>query len=88
MTSEQDHGEERGKVSEPENSTVDDWLGQTVEDDTEVAERVTSETDDPEEAQRRFEQEAHGEERRDAAYPRPEDADERVGKRTSEGEAP
>lgn len=78
---------EGDKVTEPENSTVDDWLGQTVEEDTEVAERVSRETDDPDEAQRRFEQEAEGQERRDAGYRRPDDADERIGKHTSEGES-
>jgi hypothetical protein len=43
---------------EPDNSTVDDWLGQRVQRDTERAERIASETDDEDEAARRFDQES------------------------------
>jgi hypothetical protein len=58
-------------TKEPENSTVDDWFGQEVARDAEVAERVSAETGDPAEAERRFEQEAHGKERYQEHYPRP-----------------
>ena len=51
-------------IEEPENSTVDDWLGQKVDRDRALAERLLSETGDFEEAQRRFELEREG--------PRPE----------------
>jgi hypothetical protein len=53
-----------GTIREPDNSTVDDWLGQKVERDRALAERLLTETGDFEEAQRRFEQEREG--------PRPE----------------
>ena len=53
-----------GTIREPANSTVDDWLGQKVERDRALAERLLSETGDFEEASRRFEREREG--------PRPE----------------
>jgi hypothetical protein len=59
-------------IKEPDNSTVDDWLGQEVQRDTEVAERVSAEAGSEAEAERRFEQEAHGKERYEENYPRPE----------------
>jgi hypothetical protein len=43
-------------ITEPENSTVDDWMGQRVERDTERAEQIARETDDPAEAERRFDE--------------------------------
>ena len=52
-------------VEEPPNSTVDDWRGQKVERDTELAEELLRETGDPDEAAARFEEEKEG--------PRPED---------------
>ncbi|HYI61709.1 MAG TPA: hypothetical protein VEW93_07880 [Acidimicrobiales bacterium] len=69
-----DGGEDSGEIKEPDNSTVDDWLGQDVARDTEVAERVARESDTEEEAEERFEREASGEEHHRAAYPRPDDA--------------
>lgn len=47
-----DHGE----ITEPENSTVDDWMGQRVQRDEERAERIAAETDDDAEAERRFDE--------------------------------
>ncbi|HKH04534.1 MAG TPA: hypothetical protein VKA65_05180, partial [Acidimicrobiales bacterium] len=45
---------------EPENSTVDDWLGQQVERDDELADELMEETGgDVEEAERRFEERSH-----------------------------
>ena len=44
------------QITEPENSTVDDWMGQRVQRDEERAEQIASETDDPAEAERKFEQ--------------------------------
>lgn len=44
------------EITEPENSTVDDWIGQRVERDEERAEQIASETDDPAEAERRFDE--------------------------------
>ena len=44
------------QITEPENSTVDDWIGQRVQRDEERAEQIAAETDDPAEAERRFEQ--------------------------------
>lgn len=60
-----------GEIREPENSTVDDWLGQDIARDEEVAERAVAESDTMEEAEARFEQEADGEETHQAGYPRP-----------------
>jgi hypothetical protein len=46
-------------LQEPENSTVDDWMGQRVDRDTERAERLLEETGgDEAEAERRFNQES------------------------------
>ena len=48
---------------EPENSTVDDWMGQRVERDTERAERLLDESGgDEQEAARRFDTESEAEE--------------------------
>jgi hypothetical protein len=52
-------------IREPDNSTVDDWLGQRVDRDRELAEDLLAETGDPDEAAERFEEEKEG--------PRPED---------------
>lgn len=60
-----------GEVREPDISTVDDWFGQNVARDQDVADRVTAETDDPAEAEARFEQEAEGQEKFEAGHPRP-----------------
>ena len=35
------------QITEPENSTVDDWMGQRVQRDEERAEQIAAETDDP-----------------------------------------
>ena len=43
-----DHPED---VQEPPNSTVDDWIGQRVERDTDRAEQLLEETGDAEEAE-------------------------------------
>ena len=61
-----------GAVVEPENSTVDDWFGQNVARDQDVADRVSEEADDESEAEARFAEEAHGEERYRAGHPRPD----------------
>jgi hypothetical protein len=60
-------------IEEPPSSTVDDWFGQNVERDQEVADRVVEESDTLEEAEERFEAEAHGEERYREGHPRPEE---------------
>jgi len=67
-----------GDVREPENSTVDDWLGQNIARDEEVADRAVAESDTPAEAEARFDEEATGEETYRDGHPRPDDADERV----------
>jgi hypothetical protein len=46
-------------LQEPENSTVDDWMGQRVDRDTERAEKLLEETGgDEDEAARRFDDES------------------------------
>ena len=62
-----------GEIKEPENSTVDDWFGQNVARDQEVADKVVAEAGgDMEEAEARFEEEADGEERYREGHQRPE----------------
>src|SRR4051812_41241935 len=58
-----------GEIEEPENSTVDDWFGQNVERDAEVADRAAAEADSPEEAERIFDAEAEGQETYDEGHP-------------------
>ena len=63
------NGEE---IVEPDNSTVDDWFGQNVARDQEVADRVVAETGgDMNEAEQRFDEEADGKERYREGHPRP-----------------
>ncbi|MCU1358211.1 MAG: hypothetical protein JWM89_3629 [Acidimicrobiales bacterium] len=62
-------------VREPENSTVDDWFGQNVARDQEVADRVSAEEDDPADAEAAFDEQAHGEERYAEGHPRPAGSD-------------
>jgi hypothetical protein len=60
------------KIEEPENSTVDDWFGQNVARDQDVADRlVEEEGGDQEAAAERFEEEAEGEEKFREGHPRP-----------------
>ena len=61
------------EVREPENSTVDDWMGQDIARDEEVAERVAAESDTIEEAEAKFEDQATGEQDHKEGYPRPAD---------------
>lgn len=69
----QDQGGQQadGEIREPENSTVDDWMGQSIERDRELADDLVEEEDSLEDAEARFEEEAVGEEIHDAGYPRP-----------------
>ena len=48
------------ETEEPANSTVDDWLGQQVDADAELADELLEETGgDADEAERRFRQRSH-----------------------------
>jgi hypothetical protein len=54
---------------EPDNSTVDDWFGQSVERDAELADELVDEAGgDEDEARRRFEEEATGREEQEARH--------------------
>lgn len=64
------------EVREPDNSTVDDWFGQNVARDQEVADKVASEAGSEDEAEDRFKEQADGEQRFKEGHPRPDDADE------------
>jgi hypothetical protein len=56
-----------------EDSTVDDWFGQNVARDQELAdELVEEEQGDARRAEERFEEEAEGEDRYKAGHPRPD----------------
>jgi hypothetical protein len=59
------------RIREPENSTVDDWFGQNVARDAEVADKVAAEESDPERAEERFEEEATGQDKYEEGHPRP-----------------
>lgn len=60
------------QIEEPENSTVDDWFGQNVARDQELADKlVEEEGGDQEAAAERFEEEAEGEEKFREGHPRP-----------------
>jgi hypothetical protein len=64
-----------GEVREPENSTVDDWFGQNVARDQELADELVAEEDgDLDAAETRFEEEAEGQETYEAGHPRPSEA--------------
>ncbi|MCW2673458.1 MAG: hypothetical protein JWP14_2047 [Frankiales bacterium] len=67
-----DGGED--EVTEPENSTVDDWFGQNAARDAEVADKAAAENDDPAAAAEQFEREADGQERYEEGHPRPDGA--------------
>jgi hypothetical protein len=63
------NGEE---IVEPDNSTVDDWFGQNVARDQDVADKVVADAGgDMDEAEQRFTEEADGEERYSEGHPRP-----------------
>ena len=60
------------ETHEGEDSTVDDWFGQNVARDQELAdELVAEEGGDQSAAAERFDEEAEGEERFRAGHPRP-----------------
>jgi hypothetical protein len=61
------------QIPEPgEDSTVDDWFGQNVARDQELADELVAEEDgDLEAAERRFEEEADGEQIHEGGHPRP-----------------
>ena len=58
-------------IREPDNSTVDDWFGQNVARDHEVADQVSAEADSEDEAEEAFKDRAEGEEKYKAGHPRP-----------------
>jgi hypothetical protein len=60
------------EVREPENSTVDDWFGQNVARDQEVADEAVAATGSDAEAKERFDEEADGEQRYQEGHQRPE----------------
>ena len=63
------------EIEEPANSTVDDWHGQNVARDQDVADEAVAENDTLAEAEEQFEREADGEERYREGHPRPDDVD-------------
>ncbi len=63
------------EIREPENSTVDDWFGQNVARDQDLADEIVDEEGgDLDAAEERFEEEAEGQETYEAGHPRPDDA--------------
>jgi hypothetical protein len=72
MAPDQPERNENGEIEEPPNSTVDDWFGQNVARDQDVADRALEEAGgDVEEAEERFEAEAEGKERYEEGHDRP-----------------
>jgi hypothetical protein len=59
------------EIREPDNSTVDDWFGQNVARDQEVAEEASEEAGSAEEAEELFEERAEGQDKYEAGHPRP-----------------
>ena len=60
------------EVVEPENSTVDDWFGQNVARDQDVADAAMDEADgDADKAQEIFDEQAEGQAKYDEGHPRP-----------------
>jgi hypothetical protein len=60
------------EIREPDNSTVDDWFGQNVARDQDLAdELVEEEGGDLDAAEARFEEEATGQAKFEAGHPRP-----------------
>ena len=60
------------EIVEPENSTVDDWLGQNAARDEDVADQAMADAGgDAEKAEQLFEERAEGEEKYDEGHPRP-----------------
>jgi len=58
-------------ITEPENSTVDDWFGQNAARDADLADRITEEEPDEAAAEERFEREGQGKQRYEEGHPRP-----------------
>lgn len=68
-------GTDGTEAVEPDNSTVEDWFGQNVARDEDVADEAMAEAGgDPVEAERIFDERAEGEETYEAGHPRPDDA--------------
>jgi len=63
------------EISEPDNSTVDDWAGQNIARDQETADKALAENDTVEEAEAQFDREADGEETFRAGHQRPDGID-------------
>lgn len=62
--------EQDEEVHEPDNSTVDDWFGQNVARDQDVADEAMEEAGgDTEKAEKLYEERAQGEETYDEGHP-------------------
>jgi hypothetical protein len=73
MAPDQQQRSDEHEIEEPPNSTVDDWFGQNVARDQEVADKAVEEADgDLDEAEDRFEREAAGKERYEEGHDRPD----------------
>lgn len=67
-----DQSKEHGTIEEPPNSTVDDWFGQNVARDQDLADEIVEEEGgESKAAEQRFEEEAEGKEHYDEGHPRP-----------------
>ena len=72
MAPDQTERSEDGEIQEPPNSTVDDWFGQNVARDQDVADRAVAEAGgDAAEAEEQFDAEADGQQRYRDGHPRP-----------------
>lgn len=67
-----DSSENQGEITEPPNSTVDDWFGQNVARDQDVADEAVAESDSEAEAEQKFDERAEGQRKYDEGHPRPD----------------
>lgn len=75
MTQDRPDDNQDQTIEEPANSTVDDWFGQNVARDQDVADEVAEDADSEQEAEAEFERRADGEKRFQEGHDRPEDAE-------------
>ena len=76
MTADPTGRHDDGEIREPDNSTVEDWMGQSIQRDADLADQLVASSDSMEEAEARFEDEADGQAIHEAGYPRPGDEDQ------------
>ncbi len=67
------------EATEPESAKVEDWFGQNVARDQEVADQAAAESDTDAEAEATFDERAEGEQRYEEGHDRPADEPDAPG---------